>query len=195
MIRGERAIFLGVEATGLDAGTLRLFRRVEYDRMVELGFFANERIELLDGFLVPMSPQNAPHSAAIQRLTRLLQPALVGRADVRVQLPLAVSELSEPEPDLAVVPAGDYDRAHPHTGLLVVEVADSSLATDRRKARAYAMAGVPEYWIVNLVEAVIEVHTGFGADSYAKIERVAKQASRRLTAFPDVEIHVADVLR
>jgi Uma2 family endonuclease len=81
--------------------------------------------------------------------------------DVRTQLPLALGEYSEPEPDVAVVvgSARDYANAHPTTAVLVVEIADSTLALDRHtKASLYAAAGVPEYWIVNLVERQIEIY-------------------------------------
>src|SRR5450631_1217800 len=103
------------------AEVIRPLRRVEYDQLVALGAFQDERIELLDGALVAMSPIGAPHSSAVQKLTRLLVLALVGCAEVRPQLPFAALEFSEPEPDLAVVPLGDYDTEHPAQAHLVIE--------------------------------------------------------------------------
>lgn len=127
--------------------------------MVELGFFSDERVELLDGMLVAMSPQGARHATVVRRLNMLLTPALVGRAEVQVQAPIAASDLSEPEPDIAVVPAGDYLKDHPHQALLIIEVADSSLRKDRLvKLRVYAQARVPEYWIVDLENDLVHVH-------------------------------------
>ena len=92
---------------------IRPLRREEYDRLVALGAFANERIELLEGQLVQMSPIGPPHSSAVQKLVELLLPALLGRASVFVQSPFGALDSSEPEPDVAVVPFGDYHLEHP----------------------------------------------------------------------------------
>src|SRR3954469_19367427 len=128
------------------AEVIRPLRRVEYDQLVSLGAFQNERIELLEGALVAMSPIGAPHSSAVQKLTRLLVLALEGRAAVRCQSSFAAQDYSEPEPDFAVVPLGEYDTDHPHEAYLIIEVADSSLDIDRgKKLRVYANCGVPEY--------------------------------------------------
>jgi Uma2 family endonuclease len=110
--------------------------------------------------------------------------------------PLAVSDDSLPEPDVAVVPSGDYDRAHPKTAFLVVEVADSSLNKDRLvKAALYAAGGVEEYWIVDLAAGVIEVHSDPVAERYRRAAPASPGESLRLRAFPDVEIPVGDILR
>jgi hypothetical protein len=95
------------------AEQIRPLRRVEYDKLIELGAFDSERIELLNGALVPMSPTGPSHSSSVQKLATLLLPALLGRAAVRVQSPFAALELSEPEPDIVVAPPGDYDTEHP----------------------------------------------------------------------------------
>jgi Uma2 family endonuclease len=140
---------------------IRRLTRAEYDRMIELGLFdEDERLELLDGILVAVSPQGAPHAYTIQTLNTLVQRALGDRSDVvvRPQLPLALGAHSEPEPDVAIVPAGNYAVAHPTTALLVIEVADESAAKDRRlKAPIYARAGIPEYWIIDLQRRVVDV--------------------------------------
>lgn len=149
--------------------SLRRLTRAEYERMTDAGMFQGERLELLQGMIFRMSPQNARHAAAIERLTHLLTAALGHAARVRIQLPLAVSDDSEPEPDVAVVPIADYSRAHPQTALLVIEVADASLDRDRLKAAMYAAAGVPEYWIVDLVNDTVEVHTQPGAQGYTAV--------------------------
>jgi len=103
--------------------------------MVALGLFQDERVELLRGVLVKMSPQLAPHASTVQRLTQLLITRLQGRFALRVQSPLALSDDTEPEPDLAVVELGDYDTEHPTTARLVIEVSDTTLKRDRVKAR------------------------------------------------------------
>jgi Uma2 family endonuclease len=175
---------------------VRPLRRVEYEAMVGQGLFANERIELLEGVIVEMSPQNPRHAAVVERLTNQLARLVGNRASLRVQLPLAVSDESMPEPDLALVPFGDYDRAHPTAAWLVVEVADASLRKDRRvKAEVYARAGVGEYWVVNLIDERIEVHAEITGSTYNSITSVRAGESIRLRQFPDVEIAVADILR
>jgi Uma2 family endonuclease len=133
----------------------------DYHRMLEAGILGeDDPVELLDGVIVEMSPQAAAHARIITRLTRLLVLSLGDSFDVRPQLPLTLDEQSEPEPDLAVVraelvPPGE----HPHHALLVVEVASSSLARDRTvKARLYARASIPEYWLVDAERECIEVY-------------------------------------
>src|SRR6478609_9744192 len=178
------------------AEVIRPLRRVEYDQLVALGAFQNERIELLEGALVAMSPIGAPHSGAVQRLMRLLVLALEGRAAVRCQSPFAALEFSEPEPDFAVVPAGDYDLDHPSEAYLIIEVAESSLAKDRgKKLRLYASCAIPEYWVVNLPERCIEVYTEPSPGAYARVERFERGQSIGLVAFPDLAFAVSDVLK
>src|SRR5262249_47478229 len=100
---------------------IRPLRRAEYDQLVALGAVEDERIELLEGQLVGMTPIGAPHSSAVQKLNALLVPALAGRASVRIQSPFAALDTSEPEPDVAIVPLGDYDTEHPNQAYLVIE--------------------------------------------------------------------------
>jgi Uma2 family endonuclease len=141
--------------------TTRRWRRVEYERLVDLGIFAGERLELLEGLLVVREPQGSAHAALVEQVGRILAAAFGVGWHTRHHAPLALGEDSEPEPDVAIV-AGmprDHVAAHPSTAALVVEVADSSLRLDRRfKAGVYARAGVPEYWIVNLVAGTLEVY-------------------------------------
>ncbi|TMQ17727.1 MAG: Uma2 family endonuclease [Deltaproteobacteria bacterium] len=113
---------------------VRSIKRAEYDRMVELGMFDDERVELLGGLLVKMSPQHAPHASTVQKLNELLMPQVQRRFTVRIQSPLALSDDTEPEPDVAVVPLGDYELEHPTTALLIIEVSDTTLNKDRAKA-------------------------------------------------------------
>jgi Uma2 family endonuclease len=174
----------------------RPLRRVEYDRLVALGTFEGERIELIGGALRRMTPIGPPHTSTVDRLNRLLVLSLADLAWVRVQGSFAADELSEPEPDFCIFPLGDYDAAHPSEAHLIIEVSDSSLAYDRgEKARLYAACGVPEYWVVNLVDRVVEVHRGPGASGYRGVTAVPKGARLRLLAFPDVELTVDDFLR
>lgn len=130
--------------------------------MAEAGIFHPEaRLELIDGELIEMSPQGSRHAAAIRRVEEALRRAYESGVDVRVQLPLTLSETDQPEPDVAVVPGhfDDYVEAHPAEAVLVVEVADTSLDFDRtRKLSRYARASVPVYWIVDVQNGALEVY-------------------------------------
>lgn len=150
---------------------VRPLRRVEYDVLVDQGMFGeDEPIQLLDGELVVLSPQKAPHAGIVEALTERLVPALVGRARVRVQLPLIAGEHSEPEPDIAIVPADEPRDRHPARTLLVIEVAHETLRLDLvRKARIYAAAGVPVYWVIDVHHDVVHVHTDPTPDGYALV--------------------------
>ena len=134
----------------------------EYHRMIEAGTLGeDEHVQLIAGAVVAMTPQGPAHALVIQNLTRLVAQELPADLALRPQLPLTLPEDSEPEPDLAVVRVADARSRdhHPRTALLVVEVAGDSLRLDRQtKAALYARAGIPEYWIVNLVETAVEVH-------------------------------------
>jgi Uma2 family endonuclease len=179
----------------LGSERIRPLRREEYDQLIELGCFADERVELIDGVLVAMTPQGAPHVYVIHRLTELLMPVLRGRATFRAQAPLALGDASEPEPDFAIVPHGKYADAHPTHALLVVEVADSSLRKDRiLKGRLYARAGIPEYWIMNVSARCVEVYRAPSGGSYAKTSTHGLDDVLHPEAFPDIAVPVADLL-
>ena len=175
---------------------LRPLRRAEYDQLIRLGAFRDERIELLDGTLVQMSPIGPPHCATIDRLNALLSAAFVAKARVRIQGSFAAGDLSEPEPDVAVVPLADYDDAHPDRAHLIVEVAESSLAKDRgRKARLYAECLVPEYWVVNLVNRSVEVHCEPMSGSYQLVTVYERGSRIALREFPEVVLAVDEFVK
>lgn len=134
--------------------------RSEYEKMVEMGIFHPEaRFELIDGEIIDMTPQGSYHATSIQVMAEYIRDLFGAGYHVRTQMPLALGEDSEPEPDLAVVTGGfmDYRDAHPQIAALVVEVANSTLAYDRLKANTYARHFIPEYWLVNLKEHCLEV--------------------------------------
>ncbi|MBC7545237.1 MAG: Uma2 family endonuclease [Candidatus Sericytochromatia bacterium] len=136
--------------------------RAEYERLIDDGYFApTEQVELINGEILAMTPQKSRHSAVVTMIQEGLRAAFLPVAHTRAQLPLALDPDSEPEPDIAVVPGTprDYLDAQPTAAWLVVEVADTSLAFDRRtKGPLYARAGIPDYWIANLVDNVLEVY-------------------------------------
>jgi Uma2 family endonuclease len=179
----------------VDSSRVRRLRREEYDRLVELGLFAHERVELIRGVIVRMSPQGAPHAGPIEILNELLVPALLGRARVRVQLPLIAPDDSEPEPDLAVVARADHSVEHPSAAHLVIEVARTSMEYDRgTKGPLYAAMGVPEFWIVDVSNRVIEVYREPRGDRYEHMTALRAGASISLVAFPDVALTVSSIL-
>jgi Uma2 family endonuclease len=180
----------------LDPSTIRPLRRVEYDKLVDEGVFANERVELLYGLVVRMTPIREPHANAVDRLLKILIFAFGDRARVRCQGSFAASEDSEPEPDVGVYPERDYLTAHPTDAWLIVEVSDSSLAHDRGvKEALYAEVGVPEYWIVNLVDRAIEVYRDPVKGKYTSKTVHARGDSVTMLRFPDVTVAVSDVIR
>lgn len=145
----------------LAAPRVRRWTRDEYYQMASLGWFRGKRVLLLDGEIIEMAGQGNWHSIALEMCERVLRDLFPkDRYWVRGQRPLDLPDgSSDPEPDLAVVPGNPADfHQHPSTALLVVEVSDSSLRLDRRKANAYAAAGVEDYWIINLPDRVVEVY-------------------------------------
>jgi Uma2 family endonuclease len=144
--------------------TIYRFTVEQYHRMTETGILTdNDRVELLEGLIVDKMPRNPPHDAAITRINRRLLRVLPEDWLLRVQSAVALRD-SEPEPDFAIVPGPEeaYDKRHPSPRdiALIVEVADSTLLADRRdKGSLYARARIPEYWIVNISEAKVEVYT------------------------------------
>jgi Uma2 family endonuclease len=176
--------------------TIRRLARHEYERMVELGMFEDERLELLRGVLVTMSPQGEPHSTMTAWLAQSLSIALGLAYDVRSHSPLAATDDSEPEPDVSVSKRVQGTYYHPTTALLVIEVSDSSLRKDRKiKTAIYAEAGCAEYWIVDISgdELVVEVHRDPTPTGYAVIEKLRAGDVLRPSALPAVEIRVDEI--
>lgn len=184
----------------------RLFTRAEYERAAELGLFGpEERLELIGGEVIKkMTPQRSFHATGVTLAAEVLRRTFPKGYVVRVQLPLVLGDESEPEPDVALVRGEirDHLAAHPSTALLVIEVADTSLAFDRsRKASLYASAGIPEYWILNLQDRVLEVHREpapmaeqpFG-HHYRSVTRYAEGESIAPLAAPGAAIRVADLI-
>src|SRR5690242_10210472 len=132
--------------------TQRRWSRAEYDRLVDEGIFNGEPLELIAGELIVAEPQGSYHASSIGRIADIIRAALPTGFVVRVQAPIALGDDSEPEPDVVVVPGthDDYRFADPMHATLLVEVAESSLAFDRRlKASVYARGRIEDYWVVN----------------------------------------------
>ena len=184
--------------------TPKRWRREEYDRLVELGVLEGEPVELIGGQLLVAEPQGPYHASAISSVDYALRAALPPRWLVRLQAPLSLDDESEPEPDLAVVPGGprDYRDAHPARPALAVEVAESSLGFDReRKGSLYARAGILDYWVVNLVEGVLEIYRDPAPDPtaafswrYQSVTRLRPPATVALLGVPSCRVAVATLL-
>lgn len=177
---------------------VRLWSRVEYEKLVASGVFGpGDRVELLEGEVIDMTPEKSRHAAAVDLVAEALREAFGASHTIRVQHPLAISGTSEPQPDVAVVTgtARDYVDQHPTSAALVVEVSDSSLDYDRtKKARAYAQAGIAEYWIVNLVEGVVEVHCEPRAEGYGEVDRLTSGDTVSPRAASHGAVAVSDLL-
>jgi Uma2 family endonuclease len=182
-----------------EAAVLRLplkrWTPAEYDALVRSGVLdEDDGVELLEGVLVQMTPPGPVHTNLVARLTSALAVAAQGRALVSPQSPLACGD-SRPQPDLAVLPLSE-DRSDrlPRRALLVVEVADSSLARDRLKASIYAGAGVPEYWLVDAEARTVEVHTEptrRGGARYRAVRVLAEGDTLTSDALPRLKLAVS----
>ena len=150
----------------------RLISAEDYHRMREAGILTEEdRVELIRGEIFEMSPIGSRHAACVNRIIALFFTKINGKAIISSQNPISINQVSEPEPDIALLkPASDF-YAHqlptPADTLLIIEVADASLQYDREvKLPLYAGAGIPEYWIVNLPAREVEVHRSPMGDRY-----------------------------
>ncbi len=198
----DAGIITAGEMPGIRGGKPRPFTHVEYHAMDAAGVFApEERVQLVAGEIVVMSPMGSRHAAGICLLTDEFATSgrLAGRALVRVQLPLVIPDISEPEPDLALLVRreGGYARTHPRPEdvLLLVEVADSTVAYDRRvKMPLYAAAGIPESWLLNLRDDVIEAHADPSPDGYRTVRRYRAGDDIAPAAFPDLVIPVSQLI-
>ena len=189
----------------LDETRTRRFSRAEYDRLIELGVFGeDEHIELIGGQLIVAEPEGAEHYTAVVKTARALEAAFGPGWYVRPAGPIGLDDESEPEPDVAVVEGRveDYSRAHPSRAVLMVEVANSSLASDRhRKNSLYARAGLLDYWILNLPERLLEIYREPVADPaapfgwrYARVEVFDAAARVTPLALTEARLAVASFL-
>jgi Uma2 family endonuclease len=173
------------------------FTVADYYRMGEAGVISPEaRVELIEGEIIDMAPIGSPHSGTVMFLTRAFHLNIGATATISVQGPLRLSDLSEPQPDLMLLqPRPDHYR-HSHPGpadvLLLVEVAESSLAFDRDvKLPLYAAAGIPEVWIVDLNERALLRCTAPAGGRYQTVERLTGPSAPALAAIPGASVDLA----
>jgi Uma2 family endonuclease len=191
-------------ATGLLTRNPWVVRRAltvaEYHRMGEVGILnEDDRVELIEGELVAMSPIGSEHSGTVNAINHCLVEAIGRRGIVAVQNPVRLDDLSESQPDFSVLkPRADFYRRAtplPHEVLLIIEVADSSLAYDRNVKRSlYARHGIPEFWIVNLVAGEIEICRVPEGEQYKSVSCVGRDGVLEPMLLPGAAIRVAALL-
>lgn len=172
----------------------------DYHRMGEAGVLAADaRTELIEGEILDMAPIGSRHASVVNRLNRLFMEAVGERAIVQVQGPVRLGDLSEPEPDIALLkPRADYYRdALPGAAevLLIVEVADTTQRLDRRvKVPLYARHGLPEVWVIDLENGLVHFHRGPGDGTYAEISATGHPGITPIATLPDLAIDLSGVL-
>lgn len=180
--------------------TRKLFTADEFYRMAEVGIFGEaERVELIDGEIIEMSPVNQSHMACVNRANELFVLAFHGRGIVSVQNALPLNQYNVPQPDLTLLkPSADYYAKERHgalDALLVIEISDTTFRKDRNiKLPRYAKAGIPEVWIENLKEGVVLVFRDPAADGYKTKLTLRRGETLSPLAFPDVTFKVEDLL-
>jgi Uma2 family endonuclease len=177
----------------------KLFTVEEYDQMVRAGVFhEDDRLELIEGDLITMSPIGSTHAGIVNRLTRALTAQIGNQAIVAVQNPIRLAH-SEPQPDVALLRPrpDDYTRSHPEPGdvLLVIEVADASVDYDRTvKVPLYGRSGIPEVWLIDLLEGVVEVYRTPAAIGYRAKQTYVAGDSLTPERLPGLTLAVADIM-
>lgn len=172
----------------------------DYYKMAEAGILGEgDRVELIDGEIVDMTPIGRRHQACVDRLNDLMVSSLRGKAIVRVQGSLRLDEHSEPQPDLVLLRyRPDYYAtadAGPADTLLVVEVAETSARYDRRvKVPLYARAGIPEVWLVDVDAGRVAIYREPGPQDYRRVVTVRGEERVSPQAFPDLGLTAADIL-
>ncbi len=187
----------------VDSPRVRPWTREEYYKMYDLDLFAGQRVELIGGEVIEMAPQHNSHAVTIGLVDDALRSAFGSGHWIRCQLPLSLGQLSEPEPDFAVVKGSPRDFSeHPSSALLVVEVSESSFTHDsQRKAGLYAAAGIADYWVVNIADRTLHVlrnpevdtHAEFGF-RYSQIVKLKENESISPIAKPQSAIPVSSLL-
>ncbi|MBH8560995.1 Uma2 family endonuclease [Nostoc sp. CENA67] len=177
----------------------RKFTVEQYHKMVESGILAeDDRVELIRGEIIDMSPIGTKHAACVNRLVNLLVELLSKRVIVAAQNPIALNNNSEPQPDVVLLKPRDdfYATAHPQPQdiFLLIEVADSTILYDREeKIPLYAEGNIIEVWLVDINEEIVEVYQQPTAAGYQHMQKFASGQSLLIPCFPDVSITVNEI--
>ncbi|MTJ10225.1 Uma2 family endonuclease [Anabaena sp. UHCC 0204] len=179
---------------------LRLWTVEEYHRMNDAGIFApDERVELLEGKILCKSVKTTAHRSATGRINYVLKKRLENRALICVQDPVKLNERSEPEPDISVVKIDplEYADHHPTPSevYLIIEVADSSLKLDcETKAQAYSLAGIKDYWVLDVVKRELHIFRNQTQNGYESQVIFGETETVSPLEFPDLQICLSDML-
>lgn len=176
----------------------RRFTVDDYYKLAEMGILnEDDRVELIEGDIVEMSPIGTRHAGTVDLATDAFRQHLGERVRIRVQNPVRLSPDTELQPDLAVCQLRDYLDHHPTPAdiFLLVEVADSEVRRDRAKILIYARAGIRELWLVDLTTSTIEAYRGPAADGYRTLHRLHRDDTLAIEAFPDVQLPASSILR
>ncbi|MCX5981339.1 MAG: Uma2 family endonuclease [Nostocales cyanobacterium LacPavin_0920_SED1_MAG_38_18] len=172
----------------------------QYHQMSEVGIFSeNDKVELINGEIIEMSPIGRRHTACVNRLNSVFSQLLGKKVIIAVQNPIILNNLSEPEPDIALLqPRADfYESGHPQPQdiFLLIEVADSSLEYDRDvKIPLYASSGITEVWLVDIYEQAIIVYRYPSKNGYSDIQKLSRGEKMSIQAFPEINLVVDDIL-
>lgn len=170
------------------------FNREHFHKLEERGAFEGLRVELLDGEIIVTSPTDEAHAVPIERLARQLYRLVSDEYRVRSQLPLAADDENEPEPDFAVLSHDEPEGDTPTTALLAIEVSNVTLRDDlQRKARIYARAGVPEYWVIDVKKREVVVHKSPTGGRYRSVRHVTELAAVRSSAVPGLVLDLRNI--
>ncbi len=179
---------------------IHLTNLAEWKKLGEANIFPPEsRLELINGEIIEMAPIGSNHSGHLNRLIHFLAQLTRSQANISVQNPLQLSDLSEPQPDLMLLkPNADfYSSRHPVASdvLLLIEVSDSSLAFDQnQKLRLYALHNIPEYWLLNIKDACLEVYRQPHDGVYAEKTTLRAGDKITLSQLTEINIDIADIL-
>ena len=178
----------------------RYFNVTEYYQMAKAGVLKpDDRVELIEGEIIKMSPIGSPHAACVSRLVRLLPKRIGETAILSVQNPVRLSDFSEPVPDVSLLrPRKDYYAARhplPADVLLIIEVADTTLLTDRNiKVPLYARSGIPEIWLANLPKEMIEVYADLHNGKYRKCRKFKRSEVVESPGVQGLSLKVNEIL-
>jgi Uma2 family endonuclease len=178
----------------------RRFNVKEFHRMAQTGILTeDDRVELLDGELVEMTPIGSRHAACVNRLAQFFAERLASRAIVSVQNPVQLGPQSEPQPDIALLrPRADYyagSHPEPQHVLLLIEVTDTSMEVDRQiKVPLYARAGIPEVWLVDIGQRHVDIYQNPSPQEYREIRRLGAGQSLTVPGFPDLTLPIDRIL-
>lgn len=191
-----------LEEESVKEPSIKKWTKSEYYRLADLGFFDEKKVELIEGDIIEMAAMNSPHISCVLIVDEVLRGIIANNFHIRTQGTLDFGKTSQPEPDVAIVKGKirDYVDAHPKTAELIVEVADSTLSSDRNsKARLYAKNKIKDYWIINLNSRSLEVYRRPIKDKkmgfiYSEIQIFTEQDEVSPLAAPKAKIKVADLL-